>query len=247
MGPAAAMGLPASPPSPPAAWGLPPGPVSPMGWGWGTAPACPVAVLQLTPGFHFARWFILCVLSSKWVLPPHQPLSCACAGLAHPEFEQSSRAAVREPCRGGLGCGSAWVSSVPAVADGSLAQKGKQSWVRGRRNICLGMLSVPALLRRDKTCCLWAGGKASRAASREGANKGPAVRGAPGVGLRGPGQGPGRTPRLSRHCWWGWEPRRSGSTCVKRSGAAEPVGSPALLRLTHALDCTICPALLEPC
>lgn len=56
--------------------------------------------------------------------PLKHPLA-PCAGLMHPKFEQSPRAAMREPCRGGAGCGSAWVSSVPAVADGSLAQKGK--------------------------------------------------------------------------------------------------------------------------
>lgn len=34
------------------------------------------------------------------------------------------------------------------------------------------MLSVPTLLQRDKTCCWWVGGRALRAASEEGANKG---------------------------------------------------------------------------
>lgn len=57
--------------------------------------------------------------------PLNRSPGCACAGLTHPEFEQSPRATMWEPCRGGAGCGSAWVSSVPAVADGSLAQKGK--------------------------------------------------------------------------------------------------------------------------
>lgn len=38
---------------------------------------------------------------------------------------------------------------------------------------------MPALLRRDKTCCWWVGGKALRAASGEGANKGPAARAEP--------------------------------------------------------------------
>lgn len=175
-------------------WGSPPAPrplpqrggcpldLSPL---WDGDGGQPLRVSGRAPAY---TWFSFCSLvyfarfkpevgftsaSSPRTSEPPQPPSCACAGLAHPEFEQSSRAAVREPCRGGLGCGSAWVSSVPAVADGSLAQKGKQSWVRGHRNICLGMLSVPALLRRDKTCCWWVGGKASSAASREGANKGP--------------------------------------------------------------------------
>lgn len=56
---------------------------------------------------------------------PPSPLGCACAGLMSPNLDKAPCAATQELCRGRVSCGSFWVSSVPAVADGSLAQKGK--------------------------------------------------------------------------------------------------------------------------
>lgn len=118
---------------------------------------------------------------------------------------------------------------------------------------------MPALLRRDKTCCWWAGGQALRAASREGANKRPAARarsrahGAPGVGATG-GWGAGTgTPALPALPVWVLEAAAPGEAHVYgEAGAAagqraELVGALIFLRLICAFDYMICRAFLEPC
>lgn len=62
-------GAPRQPPplSPPAVWGCPLDLPPATGWGWGTV-RWPRS--SFTPGFHFVCWFILYILSPRWVLPP---------------------------------------------------------------------------------------------------------------------------------------------------------------------------------
>lgn len=66
-------GAPRQPPVPSRSVGAAPWTCPHCGMGMGDSPCVSVAVLQLTPGFHFAHWFILHVLSLRWVLPPHHP------------------------------------------------------------------------------------------------------------------------------------------------------------------------------
>ena len=119
---------------------------------------------------------------------------------------------------------------------------------------------MPALLRRDKTCCWWVGGEASRAASGERANKRPAACAelhAPSTRRSGCGLAGGRdehpnTPTLpvllmgrggAGSCGAGRRVVRGWGSGV----AAERVGALRFLPLIHGFDAVICRAFLEPC